>query len=215
MVLTTRSPTCIKKRMLSEPLRRLIAADPRRAMDEALQTIIIRTKGKAAGLFLAKDGHRPALLASRLDQAGIDRVRAAWSDRAREFRDGRPLVTPDYHVWPLDPGDRGLPLVYIEAAGPLRIKPAREAVAEVGEILMATVACDVDEGGLTQAESVAVDRYLASVNIEAGLKRQLVAHLERQEGNVSRTARRLGISRTTLYQYLKLHGITRPPRDQQ
>jgi hypothetical protein len=176
-------------------------------MDESLKTILIRTKGAAAGIFLA--AAVPELLSSRLDQAGIDRTRDAWAAWREHLCEGRPVTGHNYHVWGIESTARGTPLIYIGADGPLRVSVVRDVIQEESECLAFAIECDKTEGGLSRAETAAVNRYLSSAPLDAVAKRTVEAHLERDEGNISRAAQRLGISRTTLYQHLERFNIPR------
>ena len=98
----------------------------------------------------------------------------------------------------------------IERAASLTPRGSRIAVAQLSEKVRAGVA-PAAEGGGTRAEGVAVAGESLWTALERFEREHLRRSLAEHEGNVSRAARTLGISRVALQRKMKVLGLRPPP----
>jgi hypothetical protein len=189
--------------ILDEWMQRLVAADPRQAMDESLTVLMNKTGASTSGLFMAYGSQLELVVAGRIDQAGIDRVQAAWTSESERLRDGRPTLAPTYCVWPLE-SENGTPLIYL--GGSIPIQEVRKGIAELGSMIENAM---VLERAGKEANSAAIESFLAATPRGAVERRQLLTHLNLHEWNLSRVARAAGVTRATIYQRMRRYNIAR------
>ncbi len=187
--------------------QRVLARDPRGAMEETLAQLMVDTGAGSAALFLGR-GEVELLGGVSVDQACLDRARGAWREDPNRFRDSQPLWAGEWSLWPR-PSGRGQLLLYL--AGPhLKLPQVREAVAGVGGLLDVLVKVEASRVATPEVDiDVAVDSYLRSTTPEEVERRQLVVVLQQSEWNIARAARALGMTRATVYKRIEKFGIDR------
>ena len=190
-------------------VERVLARDPHGSLEETLTQLMAETQAACTGLFLGR-GDAQLLGAVGVDQACLDRVRAAWRREADRFRDGRPLWSGAWCVWPCG-SCRGVLLVYL--AGPaLKLPLVRDAVTGVADLLDMLVGIDPvapDPQAYGRASQTAVDLYLRATTPEEVERRQLTIVLNESEWNIARAARVLGVTRITIYKRMQRLRIER------
>ncbi|SRR6266568_1886728 len=188
-------------------IERLIAADPRQSIDQTLGLLMAHTHASSAGLFITR-GDVELVAGRGIDQVSLDRVRAAWAREEERLREGRPLFQGAWCVWPLESA-RGAPLVYLAGDPPLGIPVVREAIAALAGLFQTAVELDGLVGRVPETAAAVIDSYLEATPTESVERRQLLALLNRNEWNLSRVARLLGITRVTIYKRMARLGIDR------
>lgn len=185
---------------------RLFAADPQSSLDEVLAVIEAHTDAEASGLF-SSDGDELELVALRgLDGAGLDEIRAMWLRDRQRLMDGRPSWDGTRCLWPIDSARR-VGMVFLERAEGLQVPLVRKAVEDLLPLLRTGL--DVRSVPSIAHAGSLIDRYLESTSTEAVRRRQLLALLQRNEWNLARVARVLGVTRVTVYHRMEKLGITR------
>jgi len=139
---------------------------------------------------------------------GLDRVRAAWAREEERLRDGRPFFEGAWCVWPLDSA-RDAPLVYLASGRPLKVPAVRQAVEALAGRVQTAAEPDGLVGRAPETAAAVIDSYLEATPAESVERRQLLALLNRNESNLSRVARLIGISRVTVYKRMARLGIDR------
>ncbi len=195
--------------LVTAAIERFLARDPRAALEEALSELMHETVASAAALFLGR-GDLELLGGVRVDQACLDRARAAWDEGPLRFGAGRPVTSQDWCVWP-HPSTRGQLLLYL--AGPnLKLSRVPDAIAAISELLEVLV--KLDQGGdpaaqTTPGTQTAVDSYLRATTPDEVQRRQMMILLHESEWNIARVARALGVTRVTIYKRMERLGIER------
>ncbi len=192
--------------LLDAALARVIGPDPQSSIDEALTLFEEHTNAFASGLFAERAGWLELIAIRGVAQAGIDRVRALWTAERSRFRDDRPAHGENWCAWPIRARSR-LGLVYLESKQPLRVPLVREAVEQLGRLLAAALVA-VTPGSSANADAT-IDSYLEATPAAVVERRQLMALLNRNEWNLSRVARLLGVTRVTVYSRMRRLGIER------
>ncbi len=187
--------------------QRVLARDPRGALEETLAQLMADTGASSTALFLGR-GEVELLGGVSVDQSCLDRARAVWREDPNRFRDGQPVWTAEWSLWPRASG-RGLLLLYL-AGSHLKLPQVREAVAGVGGLLDLLVKVEASRAPTPDVDiDLAVDSYLRSTTPEEVERRQLLVVLQQSEWNIARAARALGMTRATVYKRIERFGIDR------
>jgi hypothetical protein len=191
----------------------LVSPDPRRAVDRTLGLVVGLMKANGAALFRVM-GNRPILICGRgIDQAGLNKVQVAWSEGQKPLAEGEFQIDSRHAVLPLR-SERGLVALLYVASDEAGFGPLDRVVSEVGPIFLAAVA-ELDR---QPAEASPVDAFLEHTSLKEIERERLLLLLNRNEWNIARVSRIMGVSRVTIYQKLLKHGISRqrvpkgPPR---
>lgn len=183
-------------------IERLIAKDPKQSAEQTLSLLMGHAGASAGGLFLVRA--RPELFVGRgIDQAGLDRVESAWSQDPEGLRAGHCQVAPSFGVFPVV-GESPL-LVYLAADRQLGSDIALDSITALGPLFATAVATHARGA----ASEPIIETFLESTSAEAIQRRQLQLALERNEWNLARVARLLGVTRVTIYKRMERLGIAR------
>jgi hypothetical protein len=202
--------------------------DPRRLAERTLEVVMSLLNGRAGAVFTC-DGGEVSLFASRaIDQAVLDTVPVVWATQKEAFRRGDTFYVPDRAA------ERRLPLGEADRPG-----PASFAIAPVleDETLLALLYVDSQEPHFCdthdldrlskfsrivaksiqdEASPRSVGRsgdsweaYLERTPVEDMEREKLLLLLNRNEWNIARVARMMGITRRTVYLRLQRYNIPR------
>ena len=204
------------------------ADDPRRLAERTLEVVMSLLNGRAGAVFTC-GGEEITLFASRgIDQAVLDMVPVAWAAQKEALRRGETFYVPDRG------SDRRLPAVLLERPGPASfvISPVLE-----DESLLALLYVDSQEPHFCDthdlerlskfsrivAKSVqdtasarpmggtadSWEAYLERTPVEDMEREKLLLLLNRNEWNIARVARMMGVTRRTVYLRLQRYNIPR------
>ncbi len=204
------------------------ASDPRRLAERTLEVVMSLLNGRAGAVFTCA-GEEVTLFASRgIDQAVLDTVPLVWAAHKTGFRAGETFYVPDRVA------ERRLPATLAEKPG-----PASFAVVPVleEEALLALLYVDSQEPHFCDshdlerlskfsrivAKSVndttaprpaggsadSWEAYLERTPVEDMEREKLLLLLNRNEWNIARVARMMGVTRRTVYLRLQRYNIPR------
>ncbi len=204
------------------------ASDPRRLAERTLEVVMSLLNGRAGAVFTCA-GEEVTLFASRgIDQAVLDIVPAVWAAQKTGFRAGETFYVPDRA------GERRLPATLAEKPG-----PASFAVVPVleEEALLALLYVDSQEPHFCDAHDLerlskfsrivaksvndttaprpaggsadSWEAYLERTPVEDMEREKLLLLLNRNEWNIARVARMMGVTRRTVYLRLQRYNIPR------
>jgi hypothetical protein len=187
-------------------LSRLVANDPHGSLDHALTLLAGQAKVAAVGLFDTRSGVE-LVCGLGIQQPSLDRVRTLWTAERKRLSAGEHVLATTHLLVPLR-HERGLALLYAADSQPLDPGAALAAVRGLTAVLSLALGL-WDNGQRRFLSNGSIDDYLEVTTQEAVEKRRLVTLLNRNEWNLSRVARILGVSRLTLYKRLRRHEIER------
>jgi len=204
------------------------ASDPRRLAERTLEVVMSLLNGRAGAVFTCA-GEEVTLFASRgIDQAVLDIVPVVWAAQKTGFRAGETFYVPDRA------GERRLPATMAEKPG-----PASFAVVPVleEEALLALLYVDSQEPHFCDAHDLerlskfsrivaksvndttaprpgggsadSWEAYLERTPVEDMEREKLLLLLNRNEWNIARVARMMGVTRRTVYLRLQRYNIPR------
>jgi transcriptional regulator with GAF, ATPase, and Fis domain len=204
------------------------ADDPRRLAERTLEVVMSLLNGRASAVFTC-NMDEVTLFASRgIDQAVLDIVPPAWAAQKDAFRRGDTFYVPDRSA------ERRLPGAVPERPGPasFAIVPVLEDEALVALLyvdsqephfcdahdldrlskLSRIVAKSVHDTASARPGGVVGDSweaYLERTPVEDMEREKLLLLLNRNEWNIARVARMMGVTRRTVYLRLQRYNIPR------
>jgi hypothetical protein len=204
------------------------ASDPRRLAERTLEVVMSLLNGRAGAVFTCA-GEDVTLFASRgIDQAVLDIVPVAWAAQKTGLRTGETFYVPDRAA------ERRLPGTLAERPGPasFAIVPVLEE-----EALLALLYVDSQEPHFCDAHDLerlskfsrivaksvndttaprpaggspdSWEAYLERTPVEDMEREKLLLLLNRNEWNIARVARMMGVTRRTVYLRLQRYNIPR------
>jgi GAF domain-containing protein len=203
------------------------ADDPRRLAERTLEVVMSLTNGRSGAVF-SHDQGRITLFASRgIDQHVLDAAGVVWSGQQEALQSGQTFYVPDVNSERRLPksdgggpvsfvmvpvlGNEGLAAVlYVDSLDPhfcttqdleRLAKFSRIIAKAVGETAVAA------ERAPTRAE--AWESYLERTPVEDMEREKLLLLLNRNEWNIARVARLMGVTRRTIYLRLQRYNIPR------
>ena len=203
------------------------ADDPRRLAERTLEVVMALVNGRSGAVF-AHDQDRLALFASKgVDQPVLDAVQSVWAIEKESLLAGQPFYVPDVNSerrlarptaggpvsLALVPvlGDEGLlAVLYVDSLDPhFCTSQDLERLGKFSRI----VAKAVGEGATTvergPSRAEAWEAYLERTPVEDMEREKLLLLLNRNEWNIARVARLMGVTRRTIYLRLQRYNIPR------
>ena len=206
------------------------ADDPRRLAERTLEVVMSLSNGRSGAVFTCRDsGNGVDLFASRgIDQAVLDSVPAVWETLGDSLRQGQTVYVGDreterrvslpqaesrgpasFAVVPVFEEDTLVALLYVDSADPHFCDTHDlERLAKFSRIIAKSVAesaSPVEAGRGSEAWQA----YLERTPIEDMEREKLLLLLNRNEWNIARVARLMGVTRRTIYLRLQRYGIPR------
>ena len=200
------------------------ADDPRRLAERTLEVVMSLLNGRAGAVFSC-DGP-PTLFASRgIDQAVLDLIPSVWSSRHEAFRKGETLYVADcaaerrvtlpadrpvpasFVIVPVLQEEQLLALLYVDSQEPhFCDNHDLERLAKFSRIVAKAV---TDTVVPHRSSPDAWETYLERTPVEDMEREKLLLLLNRNEWNIARVARMMGVTRRTVYLRLQRYNIPR------
>jgi transcriptional regulator with GAF, ATPase, and Fis domain len=201
------------------------ADDPRRLGERTIDVVLSLVEGRCGAVFTFDD-ERLLLFASRgVDQHALDAAQVVWSACAQTLRQGEAFYAPEpgaiaglkalsrqgpasLTVVPVLQDSILVALLYIDAAEPHFLNNAdRERLSKFARIIAKAVTQSA--GGPKTGRAEAWESYLERTPVEDMEREKLLLLLNRNEWNIARVARLMGVTRRTIYLRLQRHNIPR------
>jgi len=204
------------------------ADDPRRLAERTLEVVMSLTNGRSGAVFAHEEG-RIVLFASRgIDQHVLDAANSVWSGQRETLQSGQTFYVPDVNSERRVPktegagpvsfvmvpvaGDDGLSAVlYVDSLDPhFCTAQDLERLAKFSRIIAKAVS-DTAGSALEREPSrtEAWESYLERTPVEDMEREKLLLLLNRNEWNIARVARLMGVTRRTIYLRLQRYNIPR------
>jgi transcriptional regulator with GAF, ATPase, and Fis domain len=198
--------------------------EPHRLGERTLEVVMALTNGRSSGVFEVAD-QRLTLFASRgIDQHVLDAVDRLWRRDKDQLRRGRPIYVPDtmtdkelphasaggpasLAMFPVLDDDDLVALVYVDSAEPHFCQASDvERLAQFSRMLVRAVR---PEQGPSAREHSSWEAYLERTPVQDIERQKLLLLLNRNEWNIARVARLMGVTRRTVYLRLQRYNIRR------
>jgi transcriptional regulator with GAF, ATPase, and Fis domain len=205
------------------------ADDPRRLAERTLEVVMSLTNGRSGAVF-SRDGDRVTLFASRgIDQSVLDSVQLTWErfrdtfeknetfyvpDRARERRIPKPEAetgVASFVLVPVLEAESLVALLYVDSHDPHFCESHDLARLTKFSRIVAKAVLDSSTPAErpTRSREDAWETYLERTPVEDMEREKLLLLLNRNEWNIARVARLMGVTRRTIYLRLQRYNIPR------
>jgi DNA-binding protein Fis len=183
---------------LSDLASVLVAQAPRQQASNVLSFLVNRARASGGALLTFRD-HSLVLFCSTpdLEAASVVRAWGAWDAHRARIESGETIQTPDQVLAPLKDEGALVGLLHLDAPQGFD----QSLLSTFGLVLAKAVQSD-----LTGERPLAVAEI---VDVPEQSKDRLVSLLHRNEWNIARVARVMGVTRRTIYLRLKRYGIDR------
>jgi GAF domain-containing protein len=205
------------------------ADDPRRLAERTLEVVMSLNNGRSGAIFTHADD-KVALFASRgIDQAALDSMEAVWARHRESLKAAETFYCPDrsaerrlpnevneepgpasFAVVPVFDNEALVALMYVDSNDPhFCASHDLERLTKFSRIVAKAVTDTqpVVAKGRQQAE--AWETYLERTPVEDMEREKLLLLLNRNEWNIARVARLMGVTRRTIYLRLQRYNIPR------
>jgi transcriptional regulator with GAF, ATPase, and Fis domain len=204
------------------------ADDPRHLAERTLEVVMSLTNGRSGAVF-TRDPDKLTLFASRgIDQHVLDAIQAVWDrfrqglERGETFyvseRSSDPrLPKPEdkqgpasFAVVPVFDGDQLVALLYVDSHDPhFCTDHDLERMAKFSRIVAKAVTDTAGPRRTADERSDGWEAYLERTPVEDLEREKLLLLLNRNEWNIARVSRLMGVTRRTIYLRLQRYNIPR------
>jgi transcriptional regulator with GAF, ATPase, and Fis domain len=202
------------------------ADDPRRLAERTLEVVMSLSNGRSGAVFTQQDG-KVTLFASRgIDQHVLDAIQTVWSRFHESLNAGETFYSSDVPtdrrmkgaerggaaslaVVPVFDGDELVALLYVDSLDPhFCTAQDIERMSKFSRILAKAVT-DTSSPEPRPSRSEAWETYLERTPVEDMEREKLLLLLNRNEWNIARVSRLMGVTRRTIYLRLQRYNIPR------
>jgi transcriptional regulator of acetoin/glycerol metabolism len=170
----------------------LLSGDARSAAKNTLAFLLEQNRARSVSLWSLREGQLRLALSVALDQEAIANAQAAWSEHRRTLEAGQPWEAPGRLVVPIET-EEGRHLIALDG---LQSKVSNvDSVARFARVALKALL----RGGAGHAARSAEDVR----------REELIALLVHEEWNIARVARRRGVTRKTIYDWMGRFRIQR------
>jgi GAF domain-containing protein len=205
------------------------SGDPRRLAERTLEVVMSLNNGRSGAVFSREDD-RVTLFASRgIDQGVLDAVQAVWSRHRDSLLNGETFYVPDrttdrrlpseqgekpsassFAMVPVFDGEGLVALLYVDSLDPhFCASHDLERLSKFSKIVAKAVTDDVGPRERSRVSVDAWETYLERTPVEDMEREKLLLLLNRNEWNIARVARLMGVTRRTIYLRLQRYNIPR------
>ena len=222
---------CVKRRVdLIDQFAELVvgADDPRRLAERTLEVVMSLTNGRSGAVF-TRDDDRVTLFASRgIDQHVLDALQTVWDRHRETFEKGETFYVPErdsdnrlpkrasrlgpssFAVVPVFSGEELVALLYVDSLDPHFCSAHDlERMSKFSKIVAKAVTEQQPHRDRAQARAEEWETYLERTPVEDMEREKLLLLLNRNEWNIARVARLMGVTRRTIYLRLQRYNIPR------
>jgi hypothetical protein len=177
----------------------LFSEDPKQKIDKILRYLMGQARARGGAVLEVRDRRLVPLATEDMDIEGLSAIRAWWARAKRTLRRGRGCQERRYALSPIMNDQELVGVLYLEEPRSFDEKDTDFLRALLGRAIAAA----------TKELPAAVVDYLAGTSSASAEREQLWLTLEKNEWNIARAARLLGVTRRTIYLRLARYGIKR------
>ncbi len=204
--------------------------EPRRLAERTLDVLISLNNGRSGAVFSREDD-RMTLFASRgIDQHVLDAVETIWTRYRDSLSKGETFYVPErladrrldkkfaaerggptsFAIVPVFEGESLVALLYVDSLDPHFLTVADlERLKKFTRIVAKAVGDSSNHDERAQERAEAWETYLERTPVEDLEREKLLLLLNRNEWNIARVARLMGVTRRTIYLRLQRYNIPR------
>jgi len=174
----------------------LVADDPRRSADRILTRLIQMHLASGGAILRPREAQVEIWLSAGLNLSAVTELPMRWEDHRDALAAGQSVLEPGYALVPAMLGRDMVAVLYLAQPQGVAVADARVFSAAIAQAVLAA-----------DASPVAARSPETSSTQEA--KVHMMSLLDRSEWNIAEAARRLGVTRRTVYMRLRSFGIER------
>ncbi len=174
----------------------LVADDPRRSADRILGRLVQIHRARGGAILRPRDRQADVWLSAGLSLASLGDLPARWADHARSLAAGQSVVETAFALLPAMLGTEMVAAIYLAQPESAPLGDSHVFGAAIAQAVRA-------------ADGLATTRPSLDLRPAEETKLQLLSLLERNDWNIARVARLLGVTRRTVYMRLHSFGIER------
>ena len=174
----------------------LVSDDPRRSADRILNRLIQIHQARGGAILRPRNGQVEVWLSYGLTLAGLAELPVRWADHCQTLNEGRAVVEPGFALLPAMLESEMAAALYLAQPEGLSVSDARVFGTAIAQAVRAS-----DSGPAAPR--------IPEMSPTEGAKLQLLSLLERNEWNLAKVARLMGVTRRTVYLRLRSFGIER------
>jgi GAF domain-containing protein len=203
------------------------ADDPRRLAERTLEVVMSLTNGRSGAVFSSL-GEKLTLFASRgIDQQVLDAIQTLWRNHRQSFDRRETLYVAErttdrrlpknqesgpasLAVVPVFHEDELVALLYVDSLDPHFLSP--HDIDHMGKFTRIVAKAITDTASRTErseSRAEAWESYLERTPVEDMEREKLLLLLNRNEWNIARVSRLMGVTRRTVYLRLQRYNIPR------
>jgi len=201
------------------------SAEPHRLSERALEVVMALVNGRSSGVFEVADQRLPLFASRGIDQHVLDAVETLWRRGEDQLRRGQPIYVPDtgadgdlarataggpasLAMFPVFDEDELVGLLYVDSAERHFCQASDvERLAQFSRMLARTVRPEPPPAAAR--EPLGWEAYLERTPVQDIERQKLLLLLNRNEWNIARVARLMGVTRRTIYLWLQRFNIPR------
>jgi hypothetical protein len=186
-----------------EALRHVVAMDAARSAQLSLRVAQREALAESGAVLVLEAGDRYVFFATtELVQCDTQQMEASWHDGREQLEEGRPIIGGSWALIPL--GDPLVGLLYVGRARVLLTPDlVQRLMTEIGHVVEVAISLRSKEPEMQRM----YEALIARTPLRQITRDKLGTLLRLYEGNKSRVAREMGITRATLYRWIERHGL--------
>lgn len=181
---------------LDSMLTLLVADDPRRSADRILTRLVQIHQARGGAILRPRQDVVEIWLSAGLSLAAVAELPVRWADHRQLVLAGKPVVEPGFALIPCASESEVVGVLYLAQPDGLVVSEARVFGTAIAQAVRA-------------ADAGPAAARIPDVSPTEETKLQLLSLLERNEWNVAKVARIMGVTRRTVYMRLASFGIER------
>ena len=174
----------------------LVADDPRRSADRILTRLVQIHQARGGAILRPRQDVVEIWLSAGLRRAAVAELPVRWADHRPRVLAGPPVVEPGFALIPCASESEVVGVLYLAQPDGLVVSEARVFGTAIAQAVRA-------------ADAGPAAARIPDVSPTEETKLQLLSLLERNEWNVAKVARIMGVTRRTVYMRLASFGIER------
>jgi transcriptional regulator with GAF, ATPase, and Fis domain len=207
------------------------ADDPKRLAERTLEVVMSLNNGRTGAVFTQESGRLTLFASKGIDQAVLDAVQTVWNSYRETLQKGELFYVPDtsaerrlpkgeavkggaasFVVVPVFEDDKLVALLYVDSLDPHFCESHDLARLSKFSRIVAKAVTESESPAPKMPVPVSVDAwqtYLERTPVEDMEREKLLLLLNRNEWNIARVARLMGVTRRTIYLRLQRYNIPR------
>ena len=175
----------------------LFADDPRRSAEKILKSLTVESRARGGAVLAIRKDRMVLFAIQDLDLDQLAGVHASWASSRPRLADGSVIQEGDLLLAPIKEGTELVGVLYLDSPRGFDFEDTVTFRALLAKALHPPTV------------PVAVATYLANQPAHEMEREQLLQALQRNEWNIARVARKLGLGRPTIYARMQRYGIER------